>query len=810
MDFKFAIRTLMRRPGFVVVAVVTMALGIGANTAVFSIVDNVLLKPLPFPTPDRLVVINETSKGVPETLVSYPDYLDWKTQNTTFDSTAARMPAGFVFTGDGEPERIIGRWVTASFFETLGVQPQLGRAFTELEDTPSAERVVVLGYGLWQRRYGGDPAVLGRSMTINAEPWTVIGVMPANFDFYGRLNANNDFLVPLGRLGDRSYMRNRGAHPASVIAKLKPGKTIRDARTEMNAIAARLEEQFSSSNSGVGVSIRFLSEDYLGDAPRALMVISAAVVLVLLIACANVANLLLARGAGRQKEIAIRLALGATRARIVRQLLTESLVLALAGGAVGLVFAGWCFGSLLRLSADALPRSEEVTMDTRVLGFTLLASVLTGVIFGIVPALQVSKTDLQTSLKEGGRSSGSGSGERLRAMFVVAEVALSFVLLVGGGLLLKSFRELLKVDLGFEPRNVLTVRLRLPDAKYKESSQTMAFCREALRRVEELPGVEHASLSTGFPFGQSGDDDYLLEGESEPAAGEAPVAITHYVSADYQRTLGIALLAGRLFTDQDNETAPLVAIVDEELVRRQFAGKPLNDVIGRRVRLGGVREPWREIVGVVKHVKHRTLDEQPRPEIDRPYAQIEPRWLAEYTRVMDLSAKTTGDPLSFVAAIKNEIQAIDKDQPLANISSYEHRMSEEFAPRRFNLALVGLFAIIALMLAAVGVYGLMSHMVTSRTQEIGIRMALGAQTSDVFGLIWRRGLKLTLLGITIGLVGALALTRMMSSMLFVVSARDPWIMASIAGLLGLVAFAACFVPARKATRVDPTVALKYE
>jgi putative ABC transport system permease protein len=809
MDFKFAIRTLMRRPGFVVVAVVTMALGIGANTAVFSIVDNVLLKPLPYPNPDRLVVISETSKAVPETLVSYPDYLDWKSESTSFESLAARMPAGFVFTGDGEPERIVGRWVTASFFETLGVQPQLGRAFTELEDTPSAERVVVLGYGLWQRRYGGDPAVIGRSIQINAEPWTVIGVMPANFDFYGRLNVNNDFLVPLGRLGDRSYMRNRTAHPASVVARLKPGKTIRDARTEMNAIAVRLEEQFSSSNSGVGISMRLLSEDYLGNASRALMVISAAVVLVLLIACANVANLLLARGAGRQKEIAIRLALGATRARIVRQLLTESLVLAVAGGAVGLLFAGWCFGTLMSL-ADALPRSEEVTMDTRVLVFTLLSSVMTGAIFGVVPALQISKTDLQTSLKEGGRTSGSGSGERLRAMFVVAEIALSFVLLVGGGLLLKSFRELLRVDLGFEPKNVLTVRLRLPDAKYKESSQTMAFCREALRRVEELPGVEHASLSTGFPFGQSGDDDYLIEGESEPAAGEAPVAITHYISADYQRTLGIRLIAGRFFTDQDNETAPLVAIVDEEFVRRHFAGGSLSDVIGKRVRLGGVGEPWREIVGVVKHVKHSTLDEQPRPEIDRPYAQIEPRWLAEYTRVMDLSTKTTGDPLSFVAAIKNEVQSIDKDQPLANVSSYEHRMSEEFAPRRFNLALVGLFAIIAMVLAAVGVYGLMSHMVTSRTQEIGIRMALGAQTSDVFGLILRRGLKLTLLGVAIGLVGALALTRMMSSMLFEVSTRDPWIMASIAGLLGFVAFAACFVPATKATRVDPMAALKCE
>ncbi len=809
-DLKFAARTLLRRPGFAAVAVITMALGIGANTAIFSVVNGVLLKPLPYSNPDRLMVLAETSKEVPETAVSYPDYLDWRAQSTVFEDIAVRMPAGFVFTGDGEPERIIGRWVSASFFPTLGVQPQIGRAFTEQEESPSAERVVVLGYGLWQRRYGGDERVIGRSIRINAESWTVIGVMPADFDFYGRVNLNNEFLVPLGRLTDRDYMHDRNSHVAWVIGRLKPGVTIQLSRSEMASIAARLEERYPASNTGTGVSLRPLTDDYLGDAPRALLVISAAVFLVLLIACANVANLLLARAAGRQKEIAVRLALGASRARIVRQLLTESVLLAMAGGALGLLFAAWSFNSLLTLSADALPRGEEVALDSRVLMFTVMASLLTGVVFGLVPALQASRTDLQSALKEGGRQSSTGSSERLRGMFVIAEVALSFVLLVGAGLLLRSFRELLKVDLGFEPHNVLTVRLRLPDAKYRDSSQTMSFLRETLRRVSALPGVEHASLSTGFPFGQASDNDYAIEGEPEPQPGDAPVAITHWVSADYYRGLGIALLAGRCFTEQDNETSPLVVLVDEELARRHFTGSSLSDVIGKRLRLGGSRAPWREIVGVVRHVKHQSLDEKPRPEIDRPYAQIDQKRLAEFTRVMDLSVKTSSEPLSFVAAIKREVQSIDKDQPLANVRSLDDRMSYEVAPRKFNLLLVGTFALIALVLAAVGVYGLMSYTVTSRTQEIGIRMALGAQSRDVLRLVLWRGLALTLAGIGIGLAGALALTRLMTSLLFGVSATDPMTFMLISLLLTGVALAACFVPARRATKVDPMVALRYE
>lgn len=732
-----------------------------------------------------------------------------KKRQTVFEDIAVRMPAGFVFTGDGEPERIIGRWVSASFFQTLGVSPLIGRTFTEQDENPAAERVVVLGYGLWQRRFGGEESVIGRRVTINAESWTVIGVMRPDFDFYGRINVNNDFLVPLGRLSDRDYMRNRNTHVTGVVARLKPNVSIHQARSEMITIAADLELQYRDSNIGTGVSVRPFSEDYLGDAPQVLQMISAAVLLVLLIACANIANLMLARAAGRQKEIALRLALGASRPRIIRQLLTESVLLGVAGGALGLLLATWSFDSFLTLTATALPRADEVSIDTRVLIFSISASLFTGILFGLLPAWQASKTDLQTALKAGGRTS-SGSSERLRSVFVVAEVALSFVLLVGAGLLLKSFREMLRVDLGFEPRNVLTVRLRLPDAKYRDSSQTMKFCRETLQQVSELPGVQHASLSTGFPFGQAGNDDYLLEGQSEPQPGDSPVATTHWISEGYQPTLGIELLAGRSFTAQDNETGPPVAIVDEELLRRHFPGQAPQAVLGRRIRVGGTGEPWREIVGVVRHVKHRSLDEDPRPEIDRPYAQVGPKWLAEVTRVMDLSVKTAGQPLSFVAAVKEVVQNIDTEQPLANVQAYETRMSAETAPRRFNLMLVGGFALVALLLAMVGVYGLMSFAVTSRTQEIGIRMALGAESGHILRLVFKRGLILTLAGICIGVVGSLPLTRLIRNLLFGVSPSDPLTFLTITLILTGVALVACFMPARKATRVDPMIALRWE
>jgi predicted permease len=552
-DMRYGLRMLLKNPGFTTVAVLTLALGIGANTAIFSVVNGVLFKSLPFPESERLLELSETSKDAPVMMVAYPNYLDWRARQTVFEDLAARYPAGGVLTGDGEPERVFGRWVTASFFPTLGVKPHLGRYFNEDEDKPGAAAVIVLGYGLWQRRYGGDPNLIGKTILYNSESWTVVGVTPADFDFYGQNNLSNDFFIPLGRqIADWEFMRDRRSHNVWVTARLKPGVAIEQARAQMKSIAAQLEKQYPASNTGAGVGLTSFLDNYVGRVRYALLVISGAVAMVLLIACANVANLLLARAAARRKEMAIRLALGAGRFRVVRQLLTESMILALAGGALGLLLAVWGIELLVRFTPDSLPRMEEITIDPRALGFTALVTLLTGIIFGLTPALQTSKVDLNDTLTETGRQASGGAGaRRLRGALVVTEVALSLSLLVGAGLLLKSFRRLMEVDPGFDARNVLTLRLRLPDVKYREAAQTTGFLKEASRRIATLPGVREVSVATGFPLGRiRGENGYWFEGQPEPQRpGDWPIALTQSVSESYHRTLGVALLAGRYFTE---------------------------------------------------------------------------------------------------------------------------------------------------------------------------------------------------------------------------------------------------------------------
>ncbi|HKP85379.1 MAG TPA: ABC transporter permease [Blastocatellia bacterium] len=809
-DLRYGARILAKKPGFAFVAIITLALGIGANTAIFSVVNGVLLKSLAFPEPERLVALSETSKEVPVMSVAYPNYLDWRAEQTVFEDMAARLPAGGVLTGDGEPERVIGRWVTASFFPTLGIKPEVGRFFNEDEDRPGADRVIVLSYGLWQRHFGGDSDLIGKTIFYNGEGWTVVGVMPKGFDFYGQVNLNNDFFIPLGRQADQSYMRDRNSHPVFVTARMKPGVTIEQARAEMKAIAARLENQYPDSNTGNGAQLTSFLEDYVGDVRPALLIISAAVSLVLLIACANVANLLLARSVARRKEIAVRLALGATRWRVMRQLLTESLILAAAGGVLGLLLAVWGVALLIKLNPDGLPRLEDITVDPRVLGFTMLVTLLTGIVFGLAPALQTSKVDLNNALKEGGRQS-SGGAHRLRGALVIAEVALSLVLLVSAGLLVKSFRQLMQVDPGFDASNVLTLRLRLPDAKYVTAAQTTVFLKEVSRRVKALPGVREVSIATGFPLRRGSDNGYWVEGEPQPQKpADWPVAVTQSVSESYHRALGIALLAGRYFTEQDTADTPQVILVDEDFVRRHFPGRPLGDALGKRLRFGGTGEPWREIVGVVRHVRQVSLEEEGRPGIYRPWLQINPRWLADFTRAMDLIVKTSDAPESFVAAIKQEVQTVDKDEPLGNVGTLESFVNESLAPRRFTLLLLGLFALIALLIGAVGLYGVMSYAVTERTRELGIRIALGAQKRDVMRLVIRQGMIFSLTGVVIGLAASVALTRLMESLLFGVSATDPATFATIAVSLIVVSLLAICIPARRATKVDPMVALRHE
>ncbi len=812
-DVRYAARMLAKRPGFTAVAVLTLALGIGANTAIFSVVNGVLLKSLPLPDPERLVAISETSTDSTSTSVAYPNYLDWRARQTVFESLAARMPAGGVLTGDGEPERITGRFVSAGFFNTLGVHPAAGRFFGEDEDKPGAPALMILGHGLWRRRFGADPAVVGKSILYNGEAWTVAGVMPPNFDYYGANNANNDFFISLGRLADQKFMRDRHSHPVQVTARLKQGATLEQARAEMSSIAAALGEEHPASNAGRGVALESFIDDYVGDLRPALMTISAAVLLVLLIACANVANLLLARMPSRRKEMALRTALGASRRRVVRQLLIESVLLAAAGGAAGLLIAWAGVDLLVRLDPYGLPRTEGIAVDLPVLGFTLLVTLLTAVVFGLVPALQASKIDLGDALKEGGRqqASGGAGSSRLRGALVMGQVAVSLVLLVGAGLLVKSFQQLSRVDAGFEPRGVLTLRLRLPDAKYREGAECAGFLREVMRRVGGLPGVEGVSVSTGFPLGRGYEQGYIVEGQPEPQRpADWAVAVSQSVSESYHRVLGIRLLAGRGFDERDAAESPPVAIVDDAFVRRHFPGHPLDGALGKRLRLGGDGEPWREVVGVVGHVRHNGPEQEGYAGIYRPWTQLNPRSLTDYTRAMDLVVKTSAEPEGLVPAVRREVQTVDPDQPLANVRTLQSLLDQVVAPRRFGALLVGVFALVALLLGAVGLYGVMSYTVSQRTHEIGIRMALGAQRGRILGTVLKQGMALVLAGVALGLAGALAAARLIASQLFGVTPTDPQTILGVSALLVSVALVACYLPARRATRVDPLTALKYE
>jgi putative ABC transport system permease protein len=671
---------------------------------------------------------------------------------------------------------------------------------------------MVLGHGLWQRRYGGDAGVVGSAVRFNGESWTVVGVMPPRFDFYGENNVHNDYFIPLGRLGDQDFMRDRHSHTVHVTARLRRGVEIGQAREQMDMLAARLGEQFPESNRGKGVRLRSFLEDYVGEARPALLMLMAAVGGVLLIACANVANLLLVRAASRRKEIALRVALGAGRWRVVRQLLTESLLLAAGGGALGLLLGAWGVRALVRLAPDVLPRMESISLDARAVGFTLLVTALTGVAFGLAPALQTSKAGLQGALKEGGAGSPRGGGRWLRSGLVVAEVALSLLLLVGAGLLLKSFARLMRVEPGFDARGVLTLRLRLPDAKYRDAASIGNFVREVARRVEALPGVERVSLATGFPFGRSADVGYWLEGEPEPRQPrDWPAADSQSVDGEFHRTLGINLLAGRYFDERnDRADSPAVVLVDEDFVRRHFPNGTPRDALGKRLRFGGEGEPWREIVGVVRHVRQDALDEEGRPAVYRHWTQLRPEVAADYTRAMDLIVKSTVEPGALVAAVRREVQSVDPEQPLGNVSTLEALVERTVAPRRFSLLLAGVFAGVALALGAVGLYGVLSYTVAQRSREIGIRMALGARRGDVHRLVISHGMRLALAGVAAGLLASVALTRLMSSLLFGVSATDPQTFLVIALLLLLVALAACYLPARRASKVDPLIALRYE
>lgn len=799
-DLRHGFRLLAANPTFTAIAVAALALGIGANTAIFSVVNSVLLRPLPYRDPASLAMVWEKSPRNDRNVVSPADYMDWKSQNRVFSEMTIVMDFWRAnLTGVGEPEQILQGAVSANFFRMIGVQPALGRSFVDGEDTKGRDHVAVLSHALWQRRFGADPAILGKTVVLDGVPHEVIGVLPAAFRWNSRAT---EVWVPYSLNPAQDYRATSGRY-LSVLARLKPGVTLQQAQSELSTIARRLEEQYPAFNKNWGVNVVPLHEQAAGGMRKILVLLTAAVGFVLLIACVNVANLLLARAAARQREIAVRVALGAGRWQLMRQLLTESLLLAVLGGSLGLLLAWWGTDALVALAPKSLPRLSEVGVDWRVFGFTALMAVATGVLFGLVPAIVASKPNLNDALKESGRgTSGDLRRHRLRSLLVVGEVALALVLLIGAGLMIRSFQKLQAVDPGFNAEKLLTMRVSLPHSRYEKNPQVVGFFRDALARIEALPGVQSAGAINYLPLtGRASATDFEIVGRPKPGPGEAPVTDVRVADPNFFRAMGIPLLRGRTFTAHDTAESSPVLIINEELARTVFPGE---DPIGKKLIIGwGPKSPEDEIVGVVGNLKHYGLDSKPGPTIYWSHARM------PYDS-MTLVARTASDPNALAAAAIREIHAIDPDQPVSDVQPMEAVVFASVSESRFNVLLLAIFASLALMLAAVGIYGVMAYNVSQRTHEIGIRVALGARTGDVMSLIVGQGLLLTIAGIAIGVAGALGLTRLMASLLFGVTATDPATYAGVSLLLAIVALAATYIPARRAMKVDPIVALRCE
>jgi putative ABC transport system permease protein len=798
---------LLKKPVFTAIAVLALALGAGANTAIFSVVNGVLLRPLPYKDPDKLVRLGEWSKQVPGMSISYPNFKDWRERNHVFDGLAATQFDSYNLTGGDEPERLQGRNVSYNFFDVLGVVPSVGRSFRSDEDRAGAPRVAVISHGLWQRRFGGDRKTIGKAVALNGESYTVVGVLPQDY----RFGTQTDVFVPLGLKEDSETVRMRDNHPGIyAVARLKDGVTFGQAQEEVKTIAARLAEEYPKENAGNSVTLTPLNEYFVGDIRTSLLMLLAAVGFVLLIACANVANLLLARAASRSREIAVRKAMGASRFRIVRQLLTESLMLALVGGTVGLLLAMWGVDVLRRASLDLLPTTAEIGLDRTVLFFTFGVSILTGVLFGLAPALQASKPDLSESLKEGGRSGAEGGTRNLvRSALVVVEVALSIMLLVGSGLLVRSFMTLRETETGFRQENLLTMGLSYRVGK-DEGAKAVNFFRAVEEKVRALPGVQSAAVSNGVPLLGSSETSFQIEGRPPAEPGKRPMTVVYFTTHGHLDTMGIRLLRGRFIDEHDTLGSEPVTVIDDEFARLYFQGE---DPIGQY--FAGAPEqdiPHSRIVGVVGHVKNYGLD-SPGPvqaEMYRARAQAPEKFQPLLAERVSLLVRTFQDPEALTNAVRHAVQEVDPNQPVYNVQTMEQVVSDSIASQRLSMMLLIIFASVAVVLAAVGIYGVMSYAVAQRTHEIGVRMALGARGGDVLRMVVRQGMILVLLGVGAGLVLALALTRLMSSMLYGVSATDPITFAGVPVLLFAVALIACLVPARRATKVDPMEALRYE
>ena len=811
-DLRYGLRMMAKNPGFTIVAVLALTLGIGANTAIFSVIDAVILRPLPFASSDRLVAVwsTNTQRGISRNSASYPDFIDWRSQSRSFDGMAAWHDSDFTLTGSGDPAHLYGVVVSPGLFPMLGASPLLGRNFLPEEEDPGKAKIhpVILSHFMWQGRFSSDPNVIGKNITLDGLPFTIVGVMPAGFQYpIQAKNADLWMAIVMDGIttdGSPSYMTMRGSHYLHVTGRLKPGVKLSRAQAEMDTISSSLSRQYADTNKYRGVKLETELDRMVGDVRPALLILFGAVGCVLLIACVNVANLLLARATSRQKEIAIRSSLGAGRMRIVRQLLTESLLLSFLGGALGLILAWWGTDALLALGPANVPRLSGIHLSGRVLGFTALASLATGFFFGLLPALHISRSGLAETLKEGGRGSTEGVlRNRMRSALVVAEVALALVPLIGAGLLIQSFVRLSRVKPGFDAHNVLAVTIGLPDARYDLAHQA-AFFEQLLQRTRALPGVRSAGAVEPLPL--SSDDiqvSFTIEGRPV-AKSEEPSTNYRDVTPGYFQTMHIPLLQGRDFTAQDNSKSPAVIIVNQTFAKTFF---PNENPLGKRIQPGMSVGPgtkvMREIVGVVGDVHHRGLNIEAGPEAYEPESQMP-------FDGMIMVVRTDNDPRSDIASIREQVRALDKDLPVYDSKLMEEYLSASVAQPRFNTLLLGIFAVVALLLAAVGLYGVMSYSVVQRTHEIGIRMALGAQQKDVMQMVVGQAFRLTLTGTVMGLAGAWAATRLMSSLLFGVSASDPTTFAGVALLLGTVSLLACYVPARRAMQVDPMVALRYE
>jgi putative ABC transport system permease protein len=799
-DLRYGARVLAKSPGFTLVAVFVTALGIGANTAIFSVVHAVLLRPLPYAESERLVRVYGVSqkRNLTSMSTSFPNFNDLRGQSGAFESLAAFTDTTRALTGDGAPEQVVGVQTSGDLFDVLGARAALGRTLARTDEQPGGARVAVISHGMWQRRYGGDPSILGRSITLDGRPREVVGVLPEDFRFLF-VNEPAEFYVPLNPEGEMEVQR--GAGWLTVVGRLKEGVGVEQAQAEAETVAARLAEAYPEDNTGRSFRLAGAHEELVGSLRPTLLVLLGAVGFVLLIACANVANLLLARASRRGRELAIRVALGAGRGRVFRQLLTESLLLSTLGGAAGLLLAMWGVALISALVPADVPRFGEAGLDPSVLAFTLAASVLTGVAFGLAPALQASRVDLNDALKDGGRGATAGGKGRVRAALVIAEVAVSLVLLVGAGLLVKSFIRLRATDPGLDPRGVLTASISLPAARYSEDAQTIDFYERTLEQAAALPGVEAVGAIMPLPLGENAmSTSFAVEGRPDPGPGARPSSAARIITPGYLRAMGVPLVRGRDFTAADDADAPKVMLVNEALARQHFPGE---DPVGKRLRVG-LNDISGEIVGVVGAVRHQKLSTAAGPEYYVPFRQVP---------ISDLSLvlrARSGDPSPLASSLRALVQGIDRELPVYQVRPMETLVAESVARQRFSMTLLAAFAGLALVLAAVGVFSVMSFLVAQRTHEIGVRMALGAQARDILRMVVGGGMTLAVAGIAVGLLAAFAVTRLMSSLVYEVSTSDPAVFAVVAAVLAAVALAACLVPALRAARVDPMEALRYE